>query len=110
MLIDIVYLDQQLILIQTVYKDYEKDEIKKQFTGNLSSLNKASIDNINNKSSDNDSFIFTDKIIDNNNINQDINNGINRVIEQDIDKEIDKEIDQDLNKSVLEIDIDIDDI
>ena len=93
-----------------VYKDYEKDDIKKQSTENLSCLNKASIDNINNKSSDNDSFIFTDKKIDNNNINQDINNGINRVIEQDIDKELDKEIEQDLNKSVLEIDIDIDDI
>ena len=85
-----------------VYKDYEKDEIKNRTTENLSCLNKASIDNINNKSSDNDSFIFTDKKIDNNDINQEIN-GV-------IDEDIDKKINQDLNKSVLEIDIDIDDI
>ena len=89
-----------------VYKDYEKDEIKKQFTGNLSCLNKASIDNINNKPVDSDSFIFTDKTIDHNNINQDINKEINGVIKQDINEVINC----DLNKSVLEIDIDIDDI
>ena len=79
-----------------VYKDYEKDEIKKLSTANLSCLNKASIDNINNKSSDNDSFIFTDKTIDHSDIN-DRNN-----------QDIKKKIDQDINKSVLDIEIDID--